>query len=91
MLARLTLLPPYHDHTRDVLSAYTGTTIIAYFASRGAAGLVDPTGILAKLIEAGLLGLLWLEPGRESVAQDDMGDSREPAVQHVAVSSTVEA
>jgi len=63
-------LAPYRDHTRDALSAYTGTTIVGYFATCSAAGLLGPIGLLNKLIEAGLLGVLWFDPGSESTAQE---------------------
>lgn len=76
-------LAPYRDHTRDALSAYTGTTIIGYFATCSAAGLLGPVGLLNKLIEAGLLGVLWFDPGSESTAQDNHIDRRAPSVQMV--------
>lgn len=65
-------LAPYRDHTRDALSAYTGTTIVGYFATCSVAGLVGPIGIFNKLIEVGLLGALWFDPGSTTATQDNV-------------------
>ena len=54
-------LASQRGETRDLLAAYTGTTIVAYFVQRGVTGLLDPTGMTNKVIELGLLGLLWFE------------------------------
>lgn len=56
-------LAPYRSEVRDGFIAYTGTTIVAYFLANGPAGLLTPVGITTKLIEAGLIGLLWHEEG----------------------------
>jgi len=56
-------LAPYRAEVRDGFIAYTGTTIVAYFLSTGSAGLLAPVGMSTKLIEAGLIGLLWHEEG----------------------------
>ena len=39
----------------------TGTTIIAYFVELGVAGLVDPLGMVTKVVEVGLMGVLWVD------------------------------
>lgn len=57
-------LAPYRATTRDVLSAYTGTTLVLYFVQRGIEGLVAPAGVVNKLVEVGLLALLWFEKER---------------------------
>lgn len=67
-------LAPYRDHTRDALSAYTGTTIVGYFATCSVAGLIGPVGILNKLIEVGLLGALWFDTGRAVLPADNEVD-----------------
>ncbi|MFZ4655718.1 MAG: hypothetical protein ACOYNY_01815 [Caldilineaceae bacterium] len=64
-------LAPYRGETRDLLAAYTGTTIVAYFVQRGVVGLLDPSGVSNKLIEGALLGLLWFE--QETAAPAEAG------------------
>lgn len=54
-------LTAYRAEVRDGFIAYTGTTIVAYFLANGSAGLLAPVGVTTKLIEAGLIGLLWHE------------------------------
>lgn len=56
-------LEPYRAEVRDAFIAYSGTTIVAYFLLQGSAGLLNPVGMTTKLIEAGLIGLLWHEEG----------------------------
>lgn len=56
-------LAPYRQTINDGLMAYTGTTVAAYFLTVGPASLIDPVGLTTKLIEIGLLGLLWQEEG----------------------------
>lgn len=56
-------LEPYRAEVRDGFIAYSGTTIVAYFLLQGSAGLLNPVGMTTKLIEAGLIGLLWHEEG----------------------------
>jgi hypothetical protein len=56
-------LEPYRAEVRDGFIAYSGTTIVAYFLLNGAAGLLNPVGMTTKVIEAGLIGLLWQEEG----------------------------
>ena len=56
-------LEPYRAEVRDGFIAYSGATIVAYFLLQGAAGLFNPVGITTKVIEAGLIGLLWHEEG----------------------------
>lgn len=56
-------LEPYRAEVRDGFIAYTGTTIVAYFLLQGSSGLLSPLGMTTKLIEAGLIGLLWHEKG----------------------------
>lgn len=74
-------LAPYRNQTRDALIAYTGTTIVGYFATCSIAGLIGPVGILNKLIEVGLIGALWFDPGSEVTAPANLIDSHEPSVQ----------
>ncbi|MFZ4848175.1 MAG: hypothetical protein ACOYL7_03475 [Caldilinea sp.] len=57
-------LAPYRATTRDLLSTYTGTTLVLYFVQRGIEGLVAPAGAVNKLVEVGLLALLWFEKER---------------------------
>lgn len=54
----------YQKWTRDGMFGYTGVTLAGYFAVRGTAGFLDPTGIVTKLIELGLMRVLWAD--RES-------------------------
>lgn len=56
-------LEPYRAEVRDGFIAYSGTTIVAYFLLQGSAGLLNPVGMATKVIEAGLIGLLWHEEG----------------------------
>lgn len=56
-------LEPYRAEVRDGFIAYSGTTIVAYFLLQGSAGLLNPVGLTTKVIEAGLIGLLWHEEG----------------------------
>lgn len=62
----------YRQYTRGALFGYTGFTVAAYFVLRGAGGLVDTVGIVNKLIELGLLAVLW-QDGR--LAQEKQGGS----------------
>lgn len=63
-------LASQRGETRDLLAAYTGTTIVAYFVQRGVTGLLDPTGLTNKVIELGLLGLLWFEKETEEPSNE---------------------
>lgn len=54
-------LATYQSETRNVLFAYTGTSVVAYFIQRGVTGLLDPTGMTNKAIELGMMSLLWME------------------------------
>lgn len=56
-------LAPYRAEVRDGFIAYTGTTIVAYFLLQGSSGFLSPLGMTTKLIEAGIIGLLWHEKG----------------------------
>lgn len=56
-------LEPYRAEVRDGFIAYSGTTMVAYFLLQGSAGLLNPVGMTTKVIEAGLIGLLWHEEG----------------------------
>ncbi len=56
-------LATYRQALDDVLIAYTGTTIVAYFLVLGPAALTNSAGLLTKLAETGLIGLLWHEEG----------------------------
>jgi len=57
-------LPPlsaYQHITRDLFISYTAVTFGSYFVVNGAASLINRSGLFAKLIEAGLLTILWIE------------------------------
>lgn len=58
-------LEPYRSEVRDGFLAYTGTTMVAYFLVNGAGGLTSVVGMTTKLVEAGLLALLWQEAETE--------------------------
>lgn len=51
----------YRKYTRSALWGYTGVTVVGYFALRGLTGFADATGMLTKLVELGLMGVLWEE------------------------------
>jgi hypothetical protein len=56
------LVPPketYRQYTRSALFGYTGVTVIGYFIVNGAGGFTNSIGIADKLIELGLLAVLW--------------------------------
>jgi hypothetical protein len=57
----------YRTYTRNALLGYTGVTVIGYFALQGVAGFADPIGVLNKLIELGLLNVLWEDRGSVGV------------------------
>lgn len=57
----------YRTYTRNALLGYTGVTVIGYFALQGVAGFTDPLGVLNKLIELGLLNVLWEDRGSAGV------------------------
>lgn len=75
-------LAPYRATTRDVLSAYTGTTLVIYFVQRGLEGLVAPAGMANKVVEVGLLALLWFEKEKPAPT---------PAVAHSAAVTNIGA
>lgn len=54
-------LAPYRQEVNNVMLAYTGTTIVAYFLSLGPTAFINPLGLTTKLIEVGLVSLLWQE------------------------------
>ena len=51
----------YCKWTRGGLMGYTGATVASYFVVRGAAAWIDPLGMTTKLIELGLLHMLFAE------------------------------
>lgn len=63
-------LAPYRDKSRDLLMAYTGTTIVAYFLQQGLLGLTSPVGMVNKAVELSMLSLLWFEPDTKQLASD---------------------
>ncbi len=76
----------YRTYTRDALLGYTGVTVIGYFALRGIAGFADPTGVLNKLIELGLLRVLWVDRGSaEMLATALQAEELEASVQQIAI------
>ena len=58
----------YRKYTRDALFGYTSFTVVAYFAARGTSGFLDPTGVASKLIELGLLRVLWADRAKATTA-----------------------
>lgn len=58
-------LEPYRRELRDGFLAYTGTTVVAYFLVNGVGGLTSVVGMTTKLVEAGLIALLWNEAEAE--------------------------
>lgn len=62
VLLVLYLAPPFEEYrnlTRDVFIAYTGVTFGGYFAVNGLAGLTNTLGMASKVVEVGLVALLW--------------------------------
>ena len=49
----------YQKWTRDGLFGYTGFTVAGYFALKGVAGFANPIGVATKLVELGLMRVLW--------------------------------
>jgi hypothetical protein len=68
-------LAAYQNETRDILFAYTGTTVVAYFIQRGVTGLLDPTGMTNKVVELGMMGLLWLEKDKAAEGEANANSS----------------
>jgi len=68
-------LARYRNESRDLLMAYTGTTIVAYVLQEGLLGLISPVGMVNKAVELGMLGLLWFEPDTKRI----VGDVQQPA------------
>jgi hypothetical protein len=94
LLAAHYLAPPqetYRQYTRGALFGYTGFTVVAYFAVRGAAGFTSPVGVANKLIELGLLSVLW-QDGRLAQAKEASRvrilTGAEPTVQAIPVTAT---
>ncbi len=56
------LVPPketYRQYTRSALFGYTSVIVVGYFIVNGAGGFVNSIRIANKLIELGLLAVLW--------------------------------
>lgn len=49
----------YRQYTRSALFGYTGVTTLGYFIVNGVGSFTNPVGIANKLIELGLLAVLW--------------------------------
>ena len=49
----------YQKWTREGLFGYTGVTVAGYFALKGLAGFASPIGLATKLVELGLMRVLW--------------------------------
>lgn len=64
-------LAPYRNQSRDLLMAYTGTTIVAYFLQQGLLGLISPVGMVNKAVELSMLSLLWFEPDTKRIESSD--------------------
>ena len=58
----------YQQWTRDGMLGYTGVTVAGYALVRGVSGLLDPVGIGTKLVELGLMRVLWAD--REAAEQE---------------------
>ncbi|MEM7128388.1 MAG: hypothetical protein AAF702_18795 [Chloroflexota bacterium] len=54
-------LDAYRNHTRDILIAYTVVTFAGFYIVKDVASWFSPIGIVCKLVELGLLTLLWHE------------------------------
>ena len=54
-------LEPYRHETRDTLIAYTVVTFVGFYVVKDVALWFTPIGITCKLVEAGMLALLWHE------------------------------
>lgn len=64
LLAAHYTAPPresYRKWTRDGLMGYTGFTTLAYFIVRGIGGWTSPIGVASKLVELGLIRVLWAD------------------------------
>lgn len=64
LLAAHYAVPPresYRKWTRDGLLGYTSFTALAYFVVKGVSGWTNPIGIATKLIELGLIRVLWAD------------------------------
>ena len=51
----------YQQWTRDGLLGYTGFTVAGYFVVNGIGGWTNPLGIATKLVELGLIRVLWAD------------------------------
>ena len=49
----------YQKYTRDALFGYTGLTVAAYFLKYGTGGFNNVLGLGTKLVELGLMRVLW--------------------------------
>ncbi len=49
----------YQKWTREGLFGYTGVTVAGYFALKGLAGFASPIGVATKVVELGLMRVLW--------------------------------
>ncbi|MGB0388356.1 MAG: hypothetical protein ACPGWR_26350 [Ardenticatenaceae bacterium] len=49
----------YQKWTREGLFGYTGVTVAGYFALKGLAGFGSPIGVATKVVELGLMRVLW--------------------------------
>ncbi len=49
----------YQKWTREGLFGYTGVTVAGYFALKGLAGFGSPIGVATKMVELGLMRVLW--------------------------------
>lgn len=62
----------YRKWTREGLLGYTGFTVLGYMIVKGVQGWVAPIGILTKLIELGLIRVLWVD-GQEASNNEKNG------------------
>jgi predicted flap endonuclease-1-like 5' DNA nuclease len=69
-------LTPYRRYTRPVFMGYTGVTIVAYFVKWGVLGFASSLGMFTKLVEAGLIVLLW---------QDGKGEINRQSLNNVVI------
>ncbi|MCB9162466.1 MAG: hypothetical protein H6644_21900 [Caldilineaceae bacterium] len=75
----------YRAYTRDALFGYTGVTVVGYFALRGTAGFADPTGMASKLIELGLMNVLWADRGSAGILAAQLTPTPHAAQSHEPV------
>lgn len=72
----------YRQYTRSALFGYTGVTVVGYFILNGVGSFTNPIGIANKLIELGLLAVLWQDQ------QEASGQSQVAMYQQIPVAAS---